>query len=70
MFYSPYYRSPYSFYPYYGGGSYGYAPFGGYGGYGSYYGINSIGSQFSNQSLVNTGSMIGSSQIQSPINMW
>ena len=65
MLYSPYYRSVYPFYPYYGG--YGYVPYGGYG-YGI--GINAIGSQFSSQSLVNTGSMIGSSQIQSPINIW
>ena len=49
-----------------------YNPYYGYGGFGLGYGfgINSIGSQFSNQSLVNTGTYSGSSQIQSPTNIW
>lgn len=65
------------FYPYsyYRGFSYPFAsPYWGYGGinqFGNFgLGINAIGSQFNNQSLVNTGSMIGSSQIQSPVNVW
>jgi hypothetical protein len=67
MFYNPYFRSfgtPY--YPafvspyFYGGGIGNY----GYGG-----GINAIGSQFSNQSLFNSGTYSGN-QIQSPVNIW
>lgn len=54
-FYSPFYN------PYFGYGA-------GFGGFGV--GINSIGSQFSSQSLVNTGTYTGSSQIQSPTNIW
>lgn len=61
MFYTPmYYNYSYPFAnPYYGfgGGSYS-------------YGVNAIGSQFNNQSLVNTGSMIGNTQTQSPVNVW
>ena len=59
-----YYRYSYPFAnPYYG---FGYGSGYGYGGYG----INAIGSQFNNQSLVNTGSMIGNTQTQSPVNVW
>jgi hypothetical protein len=65
MIYSPFiYRgfgSPF-YNPYYGYGGFG---MGGYG-----IGINSIGSQFSSQSLVNTGTYSGSNQIQSPTNIW
>lgn len=49
-----------------------YNPYYGYGGYGigGGFGINSIGSQFSSQSLVNTGTYTGSTQTQSPTNIW
>lgn len=62
MFYTPmYYSYSYPFAnPYYG--------FGFGGGYNS--GINAIGSQFNNQSLVNTGTMTGTTQTQSPVNVW
>lgn len=60
-FHSPFYN------PYFGyGGFGGYG--GGYGGFSS--GINTIGSQFSSQSLVNTGTYTGSTQTQSPTNIW
>lgn len=62
----------YSPFNYRGFGNPFYNPYYGYGGFGSGYGfgINSIGSQFSSQSLVNTGTYSGSNQIQSPTNIW
>lgn len=65
----PFYRSPY-----YGG--YGYPGFGfGYGAvpgfsYGNYNSVNAIGSAISNQSIVNTGSAIGITQISTPTAIW
>ena len=56
----PFYRSPYMF----GGFPYGY-PYG-YGGVST----NVIGSAIANQSLVNTGSMIGVNQIATPTVIW
>ena len=51
----PYYRSPYgSIYPY---PAYGYP---------SYYGVNAIGSAIAMNSVINTGSMFGVTQIASP----
>lgn len=62
MIYSPIYFRSYGF-PYFNP-AFGF----GFTGYGV--GINAIGSQFSSQSLVNTGTYTGSSQIQSPVNVW
>ena len=56
----PFYRSPYMF----GGYPYGY-PYG-YGGTST----NVIGSAIANQSLVNTGGMIGVNQIATPTVIW
>ena len=63
----PFYRSPFAggfVYPQFG---YGY-PGHGYGG--SVNSINAIGSAISNQSLINTGSAIGITQISTPTVIW
>lgn len=66
MFYNygfPFYRSPYAgFY----GSSYPSWGYGGYGGYNSFSGINAVNSAVSTQSLVNTGTATGISQISTP----
>lgn len=62
----PFYRS-YSYpvvYPYSSWGSYGYAPYG----YG--YGSNIVGSAVANQSLINTGTASGITQIATPTVIW
>lgn len=62
----PFYRSPFigGFAPGFG---WGYPGFGGFGGFGS---SNIIGSAVANQSLVNTGSMLGVNQIATPTVIW
>lgn len=64
MYYYPFYRSFGYGYPY-GGYPFGGYPFGNYG-----TAINAIGSQFNNQSLINTGVATGISQVFTPTNIY
>ena len=68
----PFYRSPLvnGFNPGFGWGNGGYGGYGGYGGWGGYGSTNIIGSAVANQSLINTGNMLGVNQIATPTVIW